>query len=254
MKTGVALSGGGARGISHIGVLKGLDELGVQIDCISGTSAGSIVGALYAYGYKPDEILQFVLDAPIFTSFKPSWSWKGFLSLQGLNSLLLPLLPGNDFNTLKIPLTVAATDINTGKPVYFSEGELINPIMASCCIPAVFKPIEYRGHQLVDGGLVDNLPVAPIRDQCDFIIGVHCNFIVTNPDLKNIRTVIERSSLIAVSGNTRNSKQKCDVLIEPPAIGKYSGFELNKAKELVASGYDFVMSNFTADSFKKKSA
>lgn len=252
MKIGLVLSGGGARGISHIGVLKGLEEIGVKPEVIAGTSAGSIVGSLYAYGYTPDQIITEVLAAKLFRSMRPAWTWTGLLSLEALASSLIKLIPENDFSALKIPMTIAATEIRRGKPDYFSNGELIPAIMASCCIPAVFNPIQLNGGLYVDGGLMDNLPAKSIRDKCDLLIGSHCNYISSEFDVKNFRSVIERSLLIAINGNTMVSKSLCDILIEPPDVGSFSGMDLGRARDLFEAGYKFVIDNFSREDFDGK--
>jgi NTE family protein len=252
MKIGLVLSGGGARGISHIGVLKGLDELGVKVQVMAGTSAGSIVGSLYAYGFTPDQIISEVLATKLFRSMRPAWTWTGLLSLEALASTIAKLIPENNFNALKIPMTIAATEIRKGRPEYFREGDLIPAILASCCIPAVFNPIQINGCSYVDGGLMDNLPAKSIRDQCDLLIGSHCNYINTEFDLKNFRSVIERSLLIAINGNTMISKSLCDVLIEPPDVGSFSGMDIGRAKDLFEAGYKFVIENFSREDFDGK--
>lgn len=249
MKTGLVLSGGGARGICHLGVIKALEEFNVKIDYISGTSAGSITGCLYSYGYKPEEVLEIITTASITKTVKLAWTWMGLLSLDGLRHLLIKHIPENTFEALKIPVTIAATEIRKGKIEYFTQGELIPAILASCCIPAVFNPVQYNGGLYVDGGVLDNLPVKAIHDKCDFIIGSHCNFIRSDVDLKNLRSVVERSLLMAINGNTTTSKTLCNVLIEPPDIGKFSGFDLGKAKEIFDIGYHYTKENFTADQF-----
>jgi NTE family protein len=250
MKTGLVLSGGGARGICHLGVLKALDEFGVKIDYISGTSAGTITGCLYSYGYKPDEIVQMITATSFAKSLRLAWTWRGLLSLEGLKDILLKFIPENSFDSLKIPVTIAATEIKKGKIEYFTQGELAPAILASCCVPAVFNLFEFNGGLYADGGILDNLPVKGIYDKCDFIIGSHCNFIRSEVDLKNFRTVIERSLLMAISGNTAISKTLCHILIEPPEIGKYSGFDVSKAKEIFDIGYQYTKENFSADQFR----
>jgi NTE family protein len=250
--TGLVLSGGGARGISHIGVIKALEEFGVQLDCFAGTSAGSIVGSLYAYGYKPDEILDIIVGTSLFKSLKIAWTWTGLISLEGLKDILLKHMPENSFEALKKPMTIAATEIKKGKSVYFTKGELIPAILASCCVPAVFNPIQFDGGLYVDGGILDNLPAQVIRDKCDVLIASHCNHISEDFDAKSFRNVIERSLLMAINRNTVQSKGICDVFIEPPAVGKYSGFEVAKAKELFQLGYDFTKKNFDPNDFDKK--
>jgi NTE family protein len=248
-KIGLVLSGGGARGICHLGVIKALEEWDVKFDQISGTSAGSITGAMYSYGYKPDEIMKIITSTSFSKSLKFAWTWMGLLSLDGLRDIILKYIPENSFESLKIPLAVAATEIKKGKIEYFTQGELAPAIMASSCVPAVFNPVQFNGGLYVDGGILDNLPVKAIKDKCDFIIGSHCNFIRSEVDLKNVRAVIERSLLMAIAGNTTLNKTLCDILIEPPDIGKYSGFDTSKAKELFDIGYTYTKDNFTADQF-----
>jgi NTE family protein len=250
MKIGLVLSGGGARGICHLGVMKALDEFGVTIDFLSGNSAGSITGALYSYGYKPDEIIEIISSTSLTKTLRIAWKWTGLLSLDGLTQLFLKYIPENTFEALKIPLTIAATDIKKGRIEYFTTGELIPAILGSCCVPAVFNPVEMNGGLYVDGGVLDNLPVKGIRDKCDFIIGSHCNFIRSDVDLKNFRTVIERSLLMAINGSTTASKALCNILIEPPEIGKFSGFDLSKAKEIFDVGYRYTKENFKPEQFK----
>jgi NTE family protein len=139
-----------------------------------------------------------------------------------------------------------------GRPDYFSSGELIPAILASCCVPAVFNPVQFNGNVYVDGGLMDNLPARSIHDDVDFLIGSHCNYITPEFNLVNFRSIIERSALIAVNGNTMISKKLCHLLIEPPEVGKFSGMDLGRAKDLFTAGYEFTKSTFSARDFELK--
>jgi NTE family protein len=251
MKIGLTLSGGGARGVAHIGVIKALEELGLEFSIISGTSAGSIIGAMYAYGYKPLHILEIIKEISIFKSVRPAWNWSGLLTMDGMKDLLFKYMPNNSFEKLKIPLTIAATEIRIGEIRYFSEGELIPAIMASCTIPAVFSPMVLKDGLYVDGGVFDNLPAKAIRDKCDFLIGSHCNQIPKEFDPKNMKVVIERSLLMAINANTQISKGYCDVLIEPTAMGRYGSFEIGKAQEIFDFAYSFTKDHFKSDKFEK---
>lgn len=251
MKTGLTLSGGGARGISHIGVLKALEELDVRIDCISGSSTGALVAALYAYGYSAEKILDTVISTKIFSSLRPAWTWTGLVSIMKIEELILKLMPENNFDVLKIPTTIATTNLNKGKAEYFSEGKLIPVILASCCVPVIFAPVQLNGEHYVDGGLTDNLPAKILRDQCEVLIGSHCNYISSEHDVRNFRSVIERSLLIAINGNTSLSKNICDILIEPPGLGNTSAFDLNNPKALFNIGYEFVMEHYKEQDFKQ---
>ena len=251
MDIGLVLSGGGARGFSHIGVIQALEELGLQFSRLSGTSAGSIVGSLYANGYSPKEIFEITQRISLRKSLKPAWTWSGLLRMDGVEALLRLHLPHNDFSKLKKPMTIAATDIRKGKVKYFTDGELIPAILASCSIPGVFNPLSYQGSIYVDGGLVDNLPASPIREQSQFLIGSHCNPVSDNFDASSMVTVIERSLLIATSTNANNSKKMLDVLIEPAGLDKFSSYDIGKAKEIYEIGYNYTKKNFSATQFEK---
>src|SRR4051812_29128314 len=131
MKIGLALSGGGARGVAHLGVLKALLEHGIEPAMISGVSAGAIAGSLYAAGYQPDEILEIIISTKMFRFLRPAMSRVGILKMDRTDAIYLKYLTGNSFEALKIPLIVSATNLNRGETVYFDRGELIKPIQAS---------------------------------------------------------------------------------------------------------------------------
>lgn len=251
MKIGLALSGGGARGIAHIGVIKALEELGVKPSVVSGTSAGSIVATLYACGLKPDEIFEAIKQLSIFRSVKIAWAWSGLLKMEGLQMLLLKYVPSNKFDDLKLPLTVAATEIRRGEIHYFSSGELAPAVIASCSIPGVFDPVLFNGHLYVDGGLLDNLPARPIRENCDFLIGSHCNHLTPEYDERSLKAIIERSMLVTISANTMASRMLCDLVIEPPHMARYSVFEMGRAQEIFDAGYKYTKENFLPHHFQK---
>ena len=250
MKYGLVLSGGGVRGIMHLGVIKALEEFGVRFSCLSGTSAGSIIGSLYASGYTPDEIFEIIGKTSFFKSLKPAWTWAGLLTMEGLESLLSDYIPENEFEKLKISMTIAATDLVRGTVRYFDKGKLVPAIMASCCIPGIFKPYTIDNSEYVDGGILDNLPVKPVKDKCDFIIGSHCNPIDNSFNKKNLKAIIERSLLMAINGNTSGSKGLCNILIEPPDVSTISGYEMSKAKTLFDIGYTYTLKSFQPQDFK----
>lgn len=240
MKVGITLSGGGLRGVGHLGVLQALDEMGIKIDKIVGVSSGSIMGAMYAQGYTPKETLDILKAAKLLRFVRPKFS-RGLLNIEKLEPLLLKYLPHNTFEQLKIPLTVAASDIHLGELVYFTQGDLIKPLMASSCIPVMFSPIHHNNRVLVDGGLVNNMPAEPIKD-CDFKIGVHCNPIDKAQPIKSTRKVLERTMIMIGHKGMQSQIAQCDVFIEPPALGNYNTFELKKVDEMFEAGYTYAMS------------
>jgi NTE family protein len=241
LKIGLALSGGGVRGISHLGVLKALTEVGIVPTKVSGTSAGAIVGAMYCQGYLPEEILKIIVETNYFKFMRPAISLTGILKMDAMQSLFKIYLAHDDFAQLKTPLSVAATDIKKGKAIYFSEGELIKPVMASSCIPGMFDPIVIGTRHLVDGGVLNNLPVEPLEGICDYVIGVNCNQLPEESNIRNMKNLIERSVIMAMNYNVYSRKAKCDYFIEAPGLGKYGVFDIKKAPELFQAGYDQAM-------------
>jgi len=242
--TGIALSGGGARGISHLGILKALKENGIEANIIAGTSAGAILGALYCAGHNADDCLKIVQKTKLLSIFRPSFSLKGLLSIDKLADLLHPFLP-KTFEDLTIPLVVTTTEINQGKTVYFTEGDLIRPILASSCVPVIFKPVVIKGRNYVDGGILNNLPAEALKDKVDEIIGLSCNPYGYVKNLSNAKKMMERSALMAINGNVATSKFICDVFLEPPDLVKYSGFELARASQIFDIGYKYALENIS---------
>ncbi|MFY0592153.1 patatin-like phospholipase family protein [Roseivirga sp.] len=238
MKVGIALSGGGARGIAHLGVLKALEELGITIDFISGTSAGSIVGAFYANGFSPEEIMKIVSKTNLFQIVWPAFSWKGIFSMSRSEDAFRKHFKRDDFSATKIPLKIVATNLNTGEPQVFDEGVLVKPMMASCCIPFVFDPININDQLYVDGGLVSNLPVEAIRKESDFVIAVNVSPVLKEESLGGTKKMIERISMVSINSNVTRSKKMCDLLIEPKGLRSYGTFDIKMAKEIFELGYE----------------
>lgn len=240
LNIGIALSGGGVRGISHLGVLKGLNEAGIFPSKVSGTSAGAIVGAMYCNGYQPEEVLKIIVETNYFKFLRPAISLTGILKMNSVGDLFKLYLKHDSFSELKTPLTVAATDVKKGKVIYFSEGELINPVLASSCIPGMFDPIVIGDRHLIDGGVLNNLPVEPLDGICDYVIGINCNHLPEEANIKNMKSLIERSVIMAMNYNVHSRKSKCDFFIEAPGLGKYGVFDIKKAPELFQAGYDRI--------------
>jgi NTE family protein len=181
---------------------------------------------------------------------RPAWTRVGLLQMSWLHELLLRLIPENNFSALKIPLTVAATEISKGEIHYFTEGEIASTVIASSSIPAVFNPVLVNGGTYLDGGILDNLPVKPILDKCDFVVGLHCNSISSNFDARNLKTVVERSLLMAINANTQLSRGMCNVFIEPPHMDHYTAFDIGKAQEIFDIGYKYTKENFARHHFE----
>ncbi len=240
MKTGLVLSGGGARAFMHLGVIQALNEYGITIDFICGTSAGALVGALYAGGYTPEESLDILSESGLFRSVRFAFGRPGLLRISAMEKILSGYFPENDFSALKIPLTITATDIMAAETVAFDSGEVVQPMIASCGIPGLFEPYRYQGRELVDGGVLNNMPVEYLKGKTDQVVGAHCNPFFQDRPLKNSFEVAYRSLLLAVHNQNIERLQKCDLLIEPPGMRAFSIFDFHKAKSIFRTGYDFT--------------
>jgi len=236
-KVGLVLSGGAARGLAHAGVLQALEEEGLEPEIISGVSAGSIVGALYADGYHPGQILEMFLEKSMLSYVKPAIPKLGLMRMTGLEELLEEKLHAKRIEDLKIPLLITTTDIHSGKAVVFSKGKLIPVILASSSIPVMFVPSVIDGITLVDGGVVDNLPIDPIRNQCDFIIGVHVNPFGEIAAIDGMIEMAERTFNLSVAAQIEKKIADFDIFIEPPELRNYGLTDVKKAKEIYNIGY-----------------
>lgn len=241
MTVGLVLSGGGARGIAHLGVLKALLEKKISISGISGCSAGAIVGAMFAAGYSPDHIFEIVVSTATLRGLRPAWSRSGLLRMQKVEEAYLKYIPHNSFELLKIPLTVNATNLYAGETVYFSSGELLKPVMASCCIPGLFEPITFDSNTLIDGGVLNNMPIEPLIGNCDFIIGSHCNPFGLQKMPKSMSSIVQKSLFLAINNNSKGRLAQCDLLIEPAELKLFDPYDIRKATEIFKVGYAYAM-------------
>ncbi len=172
-KIGLALSGGGGRGIAHIGVLAVLAEAGLVPDCVAGTSAGAAAGVLFCRGWSPEQMLRLVRGLSLLHLGRPRLRRLGLLDGTRFEELIRELIGDLSFADLSIPLAVVACDLLTGEQVVLRQGPLAPAVRASCSIPGIFTPVEQEGRLLVDGGLVDHLPVSVAREMgADYVIAV----------------------------------------------------------------------------------
>ena len=176
-KLGVALSGGGARGLAHIGVLKELRNAGIQIDFIAGTSMGGVIAACYAAGLKPSKIEEIAFSVGTISNLAqlidPTLPKKGILKGDKVTKFFNRYLGEKSFEDLEIPLTVTAVDLNSNQEIRISDGLIADAVRATISIPGIFVPVEKEGMRLVDGGLLNNLPVDIVRDMgADIILAV----------------------------------------------------------------------------------
>jgi NTE family protein len=236
-KTGLVLSGGGARGFAHLGVLQALNEAGIYPDVLSGTSAGALVGALYCDGYTPEEILKIMKTSSRLNYMRPSLPRDGLLQISGIIKILETHLRAKTFSELKIPLFVTATDLNNGKPVYFSAGKLLDPVIASASIPVLFRPVIINNIHYVDGGVLDNLPIKPLENRCRFIIGSFVNPVGYEDTINGLIKIAERTFILSMSKEIPEKSMKFDLFLAPLELKNYGVLDPEKAEDLFRIGY-----------------
>ena len=238
-QVGISLSGGGTRGVVHIGALQALEENGIFPAIISGTSAGSIVGAMYAHGYSPAEILAIASERSLIWMFSLRLPNKGFVRHTFLRKMLNKYLPEKTFEELKKPLYIAIANLNSGKAEIKNAGPLHDVIIASSSIPVLYEPVKIEDQWYADGGLLMNLPVSPIRDQAHCIIGVNLipRKVLTSDEVNTISGVAARTFNLAAINTIEPELKFCDVIIEPEAIYQYSRFNFTKIRQMYEIGY-----------------
>jgi len=234
---GLVLSGGGARGFAHLGVIQALNDTGIFPDVISGTSAGAIIGVLYADGHTPEEILNLMNVGSRLDFMRPALPREGLLQINGIIKILKTSLNSKQFKELKIPLFVAATDLNNGKAVYFSEGDLFDPVVASASIPVLFQPVKIDDISYVDGGVLDNLPLKPIENRCRILIGSFVNPIGYMKKISGLINIAERTFMLSMSKEISEKAKKFDLFIAPQELRNFKILDPEKAHELFDIGY-----------------
>lgn len=233
----LALGGGAVLGAAHIGVLKALDEHGVKITRISGTSIGALIATLFAFGKSPADIEAVVAELDWLTVSSFTLSRYGILSNDELGKKVVAALGDVDFADARIPLALMATDLGNGRKVVLTEGKVSRAVMASSCIPGVFVPVEIDGRLLVDGGLVENVPVSPLREAgADFVIGVDLNAGRQYQRPDDIIDVLANAIDIAIDNVTRSQTSEADLVIAPE-LASYNRRDTSRIGELIEAGY-----------------
>ncbi len=281
-KVGLVLSGGGAKGLAHTGIIRALEEAGLTPDYVTGTSMGSVVGGLYSIGYSADDIEKmassvdwdavlsnkillneityeekeyygrYIAELPV-NGIKVGLP-KGLIEGQQLSELLSRLTRSvhgiENFNDFPIPFACVASDIATGEPVTLNKGSLSRSIRASMAIPTVFTPVEIDDRLLVDGGLVRNFPVEEVIAMgADIVIGVFVSSdLDPKEDLNNMISLLAQSAFVTSAFDTRKQKEMVDIYIEPDLQG-YSTGSFKEWEGIIKRGND--MGQQYVDTFKK---
>ena len=211
---GLALGGGAAKGVAHIGVLKALEDADIEVDYIAGTSVGAMIAALYAFKVDVETIgsLARRLTMSKVTSFKLNKT--GFFSTESLRELMLEYVGDVAIEDAAIPLSIVATDINSGEEIILTSGSVVDAVCASAAIPGIYIPVEINGRTLVDGGLVQNVPIEALQTAgAGVTIASHLNSVSHYQEISHVLDVMRNAFEIAVSQHTQDQLKEADLLI-----------------------------------------
>jgi NTE family protein len=234
----LVLSGGGARGFAHIGALIGLAELGINPIAISGTSAGSLVGAFIADGFQPKEIKEIFEKHKFKKSLHFSNLKAGIFTSDSIHEIISKNIRSKNIEDLKMPFFVTATNLLNGDRIVFNSGPIIERVVASCSIPILLPPVYIDNVPYVDGGVTSNLPVEPFipKDKTK-IIGINVNPISPYSSETGIIDTVDRTIQLCLKENVMRNASSCDVFIEPIGIEKYQLMDNEKVREIIELGY-----------------
>lgn len=235
-KIGLALGAGAARGLAHLGVLRVLEKYKIPIDFIAGSSMGALIGCLYACGLDADFLIKFASQLQAKSWVDLCMPRSGLISGKKVEAMLKILTRDRQFEDLDLPFAAVATDIERGEPVVLRSGKLAPAVRASISIPVIFKPVSLNDRLLVDGGVVDRVPVSVVKDMgADLVIAVDVNKFVTFQPVKNIFDVMFQTLDIMEKKKLSPSLLDADVLIRPK-VGHVSLAQFHRVDELVEQG------------------
>ena len=236
-KIGLALGGGAVRGFAHVGILQELERAEIPIDYIAGTSAGALVGAMYASGVSPQEMIEMGCQLSWKELFIPQPGLKNFLSGKPLITLLERHCRARRFEELYIPFSVVVSHLETGQSVSISTGDMFPAIQASCSIPLVFPPVMLNGQEYIDGGFASIIPVETVKKMgADIVIACDVNYQATAPGSHgNFLTMLMHLMLVFIQKDSEESKHQADVAINVDAKG-ISLIAIHKVRELLERG------------------
>ena len=246
---GLVLSGGGSKGLAHAGVIKYLEEKNIKPTQMAGTSAGSIVGALYAWGKTPEEILEFFKSIYLFHWKHLTFKKAGLIDSESFRSYFHSIFDDAILSDLKIPIQITATDMVRGKLKIFSpKTKIADAILASSAFPGVFSPYQIEGNVYSDGGILNHFPTDILQGRCDYLIGVYVSPIqnIEPKDLKSIKSVTSRAFDLLYANYNYQKFNLCDWVIEPKELANFSTFETSKTKmdAIFEIGYNEAKKSF----------
>jgi NTE family protein len=253
-KVGLALGGGGAKGVAHIGVLKALEDAKIKPDYISGTSVGAMVAAMYAFNVSIDTIANVARDLTLaqITTFK--FKKTGFFTADPLKKILIEYIGEVNIEDAPIPLSIVATDLTSGEEVIFTEGPLADAVCASASIPGVYIPMTLNGRTLIDGGIVQSVPIRPLKAMgAGVIIASQLGGVGVYEEPKNVLDVMRNAFDIALSHRTKEEVKEADLLIAMDLRDFSIADNTERYYELFAIGYDTATKELNKIAWYRKS-
>lgn len=240
---GLVLSGGGVKGMAHIGLIQALNEFGISAQTISGSSVGALIGALYANGNSVSEMLRFFRETPLFQYHFMTIVKPGLLDTERYAEVLIKYFPQNSFEYLQRRLFVVATDLQHGDEKIFSEGELIKPLLASAALPPLFSPVEIGGTLFADGGIINNFPYDQVSPLSDFVIGSNVSGIqeIGKRGIKSSLQLASRTTSLMIYAINKEKVKKCDLIFEPSALDLIGILDKKGIERAYSIGYDYAM-------------
>jgi len=236
--TGLALGGGAVLGAAHVGVLKALQEFDIKVEYIAGTSIGAFVAAFYAFGKSWEDIQEITSELRWIDITAISLSRYGLLSNKKLEELIVEHIGDKNIQDSNIPMAIIATDASNGEKVILNKGSVANAVMASTCIPGVFRPVDYGEKMLLDGGIIENVPVNTVREMgADYVIGVDLNSEYTYEKPDNILDVLLNSFHFIMKASAALQTENSDLLIKPD-LSKFNRTDMNQVQTLLKKGYE----------------
>ncbi|WP_421823923.1 patatin-like phospholipase family protein [Flagellimonas oceanensis] len=237
---GLVLSGGGVRGMAHIGLIKAMREHQIEAKVVAGTSIGALVGALYANDNTVDEMLTFFKETPLFQYSFFAINKPGFIDTERYVSIFKDFFPDNSFKSLKRPLFVVATDLLKGNEKVFYDGELIKPLLASAALPPVFSPVNIDNVLYADGGIMNNFPKEYVDHLTDYVIGSNVSITVPleKKDLRNSFQLTARVTSLMIHASNHEKLQECDVFIEPGELDSIGVLDKKGIENAFNIGYE----------------
>lgn len=226
--------------MAHIGVIKAMQEFGLEAEQVSGSSVGALVGALYAQGHSVSEMLRFFRETPLFKYNFFALGKPGLLDTERFFTIFKEYYPEDNFSALEKPLYIAVTNLQLGTEEIITEGELIKPLLASAALPPVFSPVMYKDTLYADGGIMNNFPSEVLKDKVDIVLGSNVSIVgqVNKKDLGNSLQLAARTTGLMIYAMNKGKMNSCDLCISPKALEHIGLLDRKGIEEAYAIGYE----------------